>query len=553
LVWYIDTQMNIDTAHPTERQDTPPGPNAVLQLTAELIQANLASAEAQEWLAGCLRELLDGEAGCLLFFHEGHGELVVKKAGQEPAGWVYDLDLDWEQGLVEKSIREKKALLLNEIPRKAGLTWFERTLDCKLSSVLCFPLSIDDRGLGAIAVLNKRGGDFTQADLDLLAPLATVVAHKVSNARLIQQLKVTNADLEASHWQLLRSRNTLRALFDSIPASIYIIDRKYTLMAINMHRATRANDAPNLLVGRQCYEALHQRDDVCSDCRVIETLFGGQNTSHTRRHWRLEDEAEEWEVSTYPICDDSSQIVQAIVFEQDVTEKRRLEATLAQSEKLAAVGQLAAGLAHEINNPLTAIIANAQLLQRELPGDDDKQELVDLITRAGARATQVVRNLLDLARKENYDFAPIDLNETLNRSLKLLQHELVARSVNLDFEPAEDLPRVLASQDHLQGVWINLLSNAIDALENGTRDLRISTRQQGGEVRVIISDTGKGIPPERLSRIFEPFYTTKGPGRGTGLGLSVCHRVIKQHGGRILVDSQLGVGTQFTVILPVSN
>jgi two-component system NtrC family sensor kinase len=285
---------------------------------------------------------------------------------------------------------------------------------------------------------------------------------------------------------------------------------------------------------------------------VIETLFGGQNTSRNKRQWEPEGEPQEWEISTYPIQDDLNHVVQAILLEQDVTEKRRLEATLAQSEKLAAVGQLAAGLAHEINNPLTAIIANAQLLQRELPPDDDKQELVDLINRAGGRATQVVRNLLDLARKEQYEFLPVEVNDTLDKALQLLQHEIMARSINLLWEPSEDLPAVMASKDHLQGVWINLLSNAIDALENGHNDIRITTRHQGNEVRVLIADNGKGIPPERLTRIFEPFYTTKAPGRGTGLGLSVCHRVIKQHGGRILVDSQLGLGTQFTVILPVS-
>ncbi len=374
----------------------------------------------------------------------------------------------------------------------------------------------------------------------------------IYSARLIQQLKVANADLEASRWQLLHSRNTLRTLFDSIPTSIYIVDRKYILTSVNIHRSQRIDELPNQLVGRRCFEALYHRDDVCPDCRVIETLFGGRSTLRTKRQWEVEGDAQEWEISSYPIYDNAGQVTQSILLEQDVTEKRRLEATLAQSEKLAAVGQLAAGIAHEINNPLTVIVANAQLLQRELPDDDDKQELVDLIARAADRATQVVRNLLDLARKEQYDFTLIDVNETIRKSLKLLQHEFLARSVHLDVELANDMPQVMASQDHLQGVWINLMTNALDALESDPKEIRIGTRLQGNEVRITISDSGQGIPPERLSRIFEPFYTTKAPGRGTGLGLSLCHRIIKQHGGRILVDSQMGVGTQFTVILPVS-
>jgi two-component system NtrC family sensor kinase len=350
---------------------------------------------------------------------------------------------------------------------------------------------------------------------------------------------------------LLRSRNTLRALFDSIPASIYIIDQKFTLAAVNMVRSRRAGSPPSQLVGRPCFEALYGRSEYCPQCKVFATLSGGKNTSRMERHWEMEDEPTDWEINTYPIYDDADQIIQAIVLEQDVTEKRRLEATLAQSEKLAAVGQLAAGLAHEINNPLTAIIANAQLLQRELPADEDMQELVDLISRAGARAAQVVRSLLDLARKEEYIFTPVNVNETLNRSLKLLHHEVTLRSIHVVYDPGERLPAVMGSQDQLQGVWINLLTNAVDALEERDGEIRISSRLAGREIRVVITDTGTGIPPEKLPRIFEPFFTTKAPGRGTGLGLSVCHRVIKQHGGDILVASQVGVGTQFTVILPI--
>jgi two-component system NtrC family sensor kinase len=349
---------------------------------------------------------------------------------------------------------------------------------------------------------------------------------------------------------LLRSRNTLRTLFDSIPASIYIIDRNYSLVAVNMDRARRAGSLPSRLVGRPCFESLYGRSEICPNCRVLVTLTTGENTTRMERQWELEGEPQDWEISTYPIYDEG-QITQTILLEQDVTEKRRLEATLAQSEKLAAVGQLAAGLAHEINNPLTAIIANAQLLQRELPNDEDVQELVDLISRAGARAAQVVRSLLDLARMEEYIFTPVDVNETLNRSLKLLQHEVTLRSINLVYDPGEGMPQVMGSHDQLQGVWINLLTNAVDALEEIDGEIHISSRLAGREVRVDITDTGVGIPPEKLPRIFEPFFTTKAPGRGTGLGLSVSHRVIKQHGGDILVASQVGVGTQFTVILPV--
>jgi two-component system NtrC family sensor kinase len=265
-----------------------------------------------------------------------------------------------------------------------------------------------------------------------------------------------------------------------------------------------------------------------------------------------ESGAQEWEIGAYPIRDQDGQVIQAILLEQDVTERRRLESILAQSEKLAAIGQLAAGVAHEINNPLTAIIANAQMLHRELPTDSDLQESVDLIARAGARATQVVRNLLDFARKEQYHLGLTDINETLQRAIELVQHEILARGVKLDFKPDPKLPAILASQDHLQSVWLNLLLNAIDSLDKSPGQIKIAARQIGDEIHISVNDNGKGISPERLMRIFEPFYTTKEAGRGTGLGLSVCHRIVKQHNGQIHVESQVGTGSEFMVVLPMS-
>lgn len=537
--------------HPTRLPHKHPQDRAAVRLLTQVINADWGDPATQEWLLENLCRILGAEAGLLLLLNDGRHKLVVKDHQSGQSAHVYEAQPDWKDGPIEKCLSQKSPLRWSPpapIPQTGFLGHFSHL---RPSSLVCVPLLVDNQPLGAIAALNKSHVAFSTHDLELLQHLANSVAHAIHNMRLIQQLKVANADLEVSHWQLLRSRNTLRALFDSIPASIYIIDHRYTLMAINMYRANQVNTPPNRLVGRRCYEALYQRDDICPDCRVLETLRDGKPTNRSKRQWNGDDDAQEWEISSFPIHDEQNQVIQAILLEQDVTEKRHLEATLAQSEKLAAVGQLAAGIAHEINNPLTAIIANAQLLQREIQADDERQELVELILRAGNRATQVVRNLLDLVRKEQYEFAPTDINETIRQALAFLQHEFITHSVKLVFEAAPNLPKVMASQDHLQGVWLNLLTNALDSLESGPNEIRVTTRQQGNEVRVTVADTGKGIPPDRLSRIFEPFYTTKAPGRGTGLGLSVCHRVIKRHGGRILVDSQINVGTQFTVILPL--
>ena len=363
-----------------------------------------------------------------------------------------------------------------------------------------------------------------------------------------------SSDQLPNYQELLTSRNTLRALFDSLPIAIYIIDQSYNLVAINISRAARVGEKPSLLVGRKCYEKLYRRLSPCPGCRVADTFQTGKNTLRIHRNWIDDEKFLEWEMSTFPIYDSDSQEVptQSIVVEQDVTEKRNLEANLIQSEKLAAVGQLAASVAHEINNPLTAIIANAQILRREVApdGNPDIAESAKLIEMAGTRASQVVRNLLGIARKEKYEFAPIELNETLNTALALVQHALVGRPIKVQLDLAENLPTVVASQDQLQGVWINLLLNAIDALDKPNSEISIASRFTRGQFQVTIMDNGKGIDEEHLSRVFEPFFTTKSAGRGTGLGLSVCMGVIKYHGGDILVESQLGSWTRFTVTLP---
>jgi two-component system NtrC family sensor kinase len=308
---------------------------------------------------------------------------------------------------------------------------------------------------------------------------------------------------------------------------------------------------PNQIVGRKCYEKLYQRTSPCAGCRVGETFATGENTSRVTRFWINNDKFIEWDISTYPIFDEKNVVHQTIIVEQDVTDKRNLESNLIQSEKLAAVGQLAAGVAHEINNPLTAIIANAQILRREIPADNvDQLDSVNLIELAGTRASQVVRNLLGIARKEKYELEPTDLNETLQNALTLVQHELVGRPIHIKLDLAEHLPQVLASQDQLQGVWINLILNAIDALDKDTGEISVTSRCIGSQLEVSIMDNGKGIPADYLARVFEPFFTTKAAGRGTGLGLSLCMRVVRQHSGNIQVESQVDKWTRFTVLLP---
>jgi len=229
-----------------------------------------------------------------------------------------------------------------------------------------------------------------------------------------------------------------------------------------------------------------------------------------------------------------------------------LEAGLIQSEKMASIGQLAANVAHEINNPLSAIIANAQLMLRDLPNaDEDTVEALKLIETAGIRAAKIVGGLLESARREKREeFEEISLNETIQNAISMVNFEIKNRSITLNLELDNDMPNIFAHKNKLMGIWINLINNALGAIETSTGVITISTRHEKNEYRIAFSDNGKGIAPEHQEQIFKPFFTTKGIGKGTGLGLYVSLQVIKEHHGEMHFETKADKGTKFIIILP---
>ncbi|MCZ7671167.1 MAG: ATP-binding protein [Chloroflexi bacterium] len=263
----------------------------------------------------------------------------------------------------------------------------------------------------------------------------------------------------------------------------------------------------------------------------------------------------EWEVNAYPIPSSQADAASAVVLWQDRTEERQMESSLLQAGKLAAIGQLAAGVAHEINNPLTAINANAEMLKMFISPEDENYEAVDLIARAGERATKVVRGLLDFARQEQYKFIPGSVNQSIRQALDLVSYQLQSAHIEIKEQYAQDEPVMIASWEHLKSVWLNIFVNARDAFKSqaANRQIEITTSLTDDKtmIQVLIQDNGKGMSAAEAAHIFEPFYTTKDPGQGTGLGLATSHRIIEQHGGDINVVSSPLEGTTFVVRLPL--
>ncbi len=238
--------------------------------------------------------------------------------------------------------------------------------------------------------------------------------------------------------------------------------------------------------------------------------------------------------------------------EERTKELQEAQTQLIQSEKLASIGQLAAGVAHEINNPLGVMLGFTQVMLKKLPGKDPFRKPLISIEREGLRCKKIIQGLLDFSRRSTPTLQPLDLNESVEAACKLIEHQITIDNVRLIKGFAPNLPGIEGDTNQLQQVFVNLIINAYQAMPKGG-DLRITTRTVGNQVQAIFADAGVGIRPEDLKHIFDPFFTTKEVGKGTGLGLSVSYGIIKSHGGGIEVDSQVGVGTRFVVSLPVNR
>ena len=238
----------------------------------------------------------------------------------------------------------------------------------------------------------------------------------------------------------------------------------------------------------------------------------------------------------------------------DVTETKRLHESMRQSEKLASVGQLAAGVAHEINNPLGVILGFAQIISARIPADSPDSLPVRSIEREAIRCSQIVKNLLAFSRTSNsHQVKEIQLNDALKNALSLVRANAKLRNIDIVEDFAADLPRLFANETQLQQVVINLCQNGIDAMpDHGRLTIKSDSAVQGGlkGIRLAISDNGSGIPSAILSKIFDPFFTTKEVGKGTGLGLSLVHEIVTSMGGTISVESKKGQGAVFTIFLP---
>jgi two-component system NtrC family sensor kinase len=240
--------------------------------------------------------------------------------------------------------------------------------------------------------------------------------------------------------------------------------------------------------------------------------------------------------------------------EQRTKELTKMQASLIQSEKLASLGKLSAGVAHEINNPLGGILIYSHLLLEDTPKDSPHYSNLKKIIKETSRCKDIVKGLLEFARPREPEMSPLDINTIVEKSLYIIEGQSMFQNISIVKQPATDLPRIVGDGAQLQQVFMNIILNAAEAMDNdGTLTLCTGLSSNSRQIDIQFSDTGHGILEEDIKRLFEPFFTTKEVGKGTGLGLAISYSIIRKHQGTIEVSSQEGEGSTFTVRLPIER
>jgi len=341
------------------------------------------------------------------------------------------------------------------------------------------------------------------------------------------------------------------ATVDALVDPLLIVGDDYKIQKANRAMAKHGGVEVRSVVGKKCFEVFAGRSSPCPNCKMKAAAKDSRVESFTLDNIRGD---RFYEVTSQPIFAKDGSVEAVVQVYQDRTDKRRLEEVSAQREKLASIGLLAGGVAHEINNPIGGILVFSQMLLKELPKEDPHYVDVQEIENAAQRCKSIVDSLLDFARQKpgekSSQAVTFDPEEAAKSALRLARIHPKARNCDVNETWLGEGHMIKGDRNKLTQLFVNLMQNAFQAMPDGGT-LSLASFTEGNSIVFTVEDTGIGIPPEIIKRIFDPFFTTKDPGEGTGLGLAICYRIAHDLGGEISVESTVNVGTTFRVTLPI--
>jgi len=489
-----------------------------------------------------IRKLISYDRASLLLYNEKENKLLIfaldteiettmKKGVKAPiagtsAGWVVTHNRPW----ISADLRTTDFLL------------DRRLLDEGICSTISIPL-YHDKILGVLNFDSREPGHYSEKDLDILLPVAKHISIALENALLFEQLS--------------RDKKEWEKTFDAITDMVWIEDNTKKIFRANRALLQRTDLSSRDAEGKGGKELLsiigiNDEEFLCRESLnrkrpcFRELRGAGGSIFH---FW------------TYPLLDDDGKLYSLVHYLKDVTGQKRLEHQLVRSDKLASLGTLIAGIAHEINNPLGIIAGYSEALLdrskdavlRNTPGFEDFPEYLQTIHNEIFRCKDILRSLLDFARPTGGFFREIDINELIKEVILLVNHRAKRLNHNIELRLDRDMPKIQADPGNLRQLFMNIIMNSMYFTPEGGSIVIVSGADpdNADRIRVGISDSGPGIGPDIIEKVFDPFFTTKPVGEGTGLGLAICHKIVEEHGGDIDVLSSPGEGASFVMCFPV--
>jgi two-component system NtrC family sensor kinase len=533
------------------------GSNRELRFLADLGRGLLRALEPEQLVRRVAGATYDGTGAalCAAFVDLGEGAragCVFDREGSAESEALLYLDrLDaWltDSTITPSSLSDPKTFFLRDEAHKVEYA---------------APLRFGGRTKGALIVgfdVPESCGETECRLVDAAAQQAALAAHisslyvaaRHASASLALQVDERTAEAEAQ-------RRFTDAILDSLPLSLYAIDRNYEIAAWNRNRELGELGVPrDSVLGKNIFKVLTRQRRELLELEFAHVFATGDIERIEQETITSDGSTLHWLISKIPMwADGGDQVTHVITVGEDITARVEANRGVARAEKLAAVGRLAAGVVHEINNPLATISACAEALESRLnegafagsTAESDLREYLGLIRSEAFRCKHITTGLLDFSRTRAVQYRPVSVADIISSAARLLSHQQRGSGVYIKVEAPEYLVLVSGDAGQLQQAVIALATNAIDAMPNGGV-LTLAADNNDKKVLIEVKDTGHGISPENMPKIFEPFFTTKEVGDGTGLGLAVCYGILTEHGGGLDVQSTVGVGTTFTITLP---
>ncbi len=505
-----------------------------LQELSYVLAESLQSERIATQVAKYVLRFLNADGAAVVLTTERSPLLVVAAAEGTLAGYVGQMISDAPATLVVRALSTERIEVAHEHDAEPTMLLPGHPIQTGSAA----PLRAHGLTMGVLAVANRRQGSYSAEDLWLLSTVATHVAVVLANSRLFEMVRQAKEEWETA--------------FNALEEGIAVLDGAGRVSRGNGALARLLDLPAPALLGRLFWSTVIGHPDG------EEELLGASRRGERPpplviRSLTLDRVLR---LTAAPVAEGTSHAA-VVVLVEDVTEQRALEAQLIQSEKLAAVGQLVSGVAHELNNPLTSIAGLAEFLQERTGFGPAEREHLRVIHEQAERAGRIVRNLLTFARRGTPGEGTVDLQDVVSRTTLLIGYELQLRGIELVEERTPAPLPVRGNADELQQVALNLVANAVQAVRSLApglpRRVTVTTELRGNEAQVRVRDSGPGVPAELVPRLFTPFFTTKEPGEGTGLGLSLSFRIVEAHGGVLRHETPPGGGAAFWFGLPLSG